>query len=76
MDVEQFKRQMAYHKPTEAGRSALKKVRVDIEALGEFLCATIPPSAERTIALRSLHEARMKLNAALMLSGPEMGVAE
>ena len=73
MDFEEFKRQMAYHKPTDEGRWALREVRMKIEEIGAFVCEAISPSAERTIALRSLHDARMKCNAALMLSGPEMG---
>lgn len=73
MTFEEFQRQMAYHKPTYDGRCALQEVRVKIEDIGAFMCDSVPPSAERTIALRSLHEARMKCNAALMLSGPKMG---
>ena len=74
MDFTEFERQMAYHAATPEGRAALKAVREKITEIGAFLCDTIPPSAERTLALRSLHEARMKCNAALMLSGEKMGV--
>jgi hypothetical protein len=74
MDYEEFYRQMAYHAATPEGRDALKAVREKIGDIGMMLCEVIPPSAERTIALRSLLDARMKCNAALMLSGPEMGV--
>lgn len=73
MTFEEFQRQMAYHRPTEQGRAALREVRIKIEEIGAFMCRAIPSSAERTLALRSLHEARMKCNAALMLSGSEMG---
>lgn len=74
MDYQQFEKQMQYHAATEKGREALREIRVKIEELGKFLCDAIPASAERTIALRSLHDARMKCNAALMLSGEEMAV--
>jgi hypothetical protein len=58
-----------YHKPTDAQTDAMKHFTSVCESLVAFIDATCPASAEMTLALRKLEEARMRFNQAVVFYG-------
>jgi hypothetical protein len=55
-----------YRKPTEEEIKHMTNLRTDIEAAYQFLMKVAKPSAERTLAIRKLQEARMWGNVAIL----------
>lgn len=58
-----------YHTASEADRVRYVAIRDGAKALVCIIIATVPPSSDRTVALRRVREAVMYANAALALGG-------
>jgi len=59
-----------YHPPrSEAEKAFYEDFRDQARELALYLVAAIPESAERTLALRKLHECVMQANAAVAIHG-------
>jgi len=57
-----------YHKPSEGQQARMKQLNEGIKGVYDQLEALVPASAERTLAVRKLQEARMWANAAIVLN--------
>ena len=65
-DIEKW---FTYHKPTEEQAQALERVREAAKVFAHVLNDNVPPSADRTAAMRKLRECVMTANAAIVLDG-------
>lgn len=59
-----------YHKPDDAQIERIAGVRSACKACARQLMALLPPSADRTVALRKLHETMMTANKAIVCEPP------
>lgn len=66
---EELKDVMDYHKWDEQKIEAGQKVRDSLGAALKVIIETVPPSPDRSTAIRKLREARMDCNSALTHSG-------
>jgi hypothetical protein len=57
-----------YHKPDEDQTSRMKQINEYVKDAYETILGNVPESAERTIAIRKLQEARMWANAAIVIN--------
>jgi hypothetical protein len=60
---------MLYIKPTDEHRVHMDVLRTVMTAAYQALLRECPPSAERTLAVRKLQEARMWANFSIVLDG-------
>lgn len=58
-----------HHTPTAEQAACILKVRDAFKAAALVVLRSTPPSADRTAALRQLHEAMMTANKAIVLTG-------
>lgn len=61
--------QFTYHKPTEDQIISMNAVRETLAEASKIIVAMVPPSADRSVALRKLREARMDANSAIIHNG-------
>lgn len=61
--------QYSYHAWTKEQVEAGQKVRDGLKAAAQAIIENVPPSADRTVALRKLREARMDANSAITHNG-------
>jgi hypothetical protein len=54
-----------YHPPTPEKVDLHRKVDTNSRVFALWLFDTLPPSAERTLAIRAVHQARAQANAAI-----------
>lgn len=57
-----------YHAPTEAQQRLLAECHRRIMACAEFLVDELPSSRDRSLALTSLEDTRMRMNKAVIFS--------
>ena len=57
-----------YRPPTDEQIEAMQTISDKLADLYEYICVAVPRSAERTLGIRKLQEARMWLNASLVLA--------
>lgn len=58
-----------YHKPTDAQLIKFEKVRAALISAANVIIANVPPSADRSAAIRKLREVRMDCNSAISHNG-------
>ena len=67
--AEQLAKVMDFHPWDDAKIEAGKKVRAAIGEALRVIIETVPPSPDRTVAIRKLREARMDCNSAITHNG-------
>lgn len=67
-----LERWLAYAPPTPEQTENLKKMRAAATDFVTAVCENVPPSADRTVALRKIKEALMTANAALVAPWPQI----
>lgn len=60
----------SYHKPSDEAAQRIENVRYVCRTAAVGIMANVPDSADRTVALRKLHEAMMNANKAIVLEPP------
>lgn len=65
-DIEEM---FTYHAPTPLQVISLHEVREAAKTFCSILAAHVPPSADRSVAIRKLRECVMSANAAIVLRG-------
>jgi hypothetical protein len=58
-----------YHRPSQAQQERIANIRRGYRALAVTVIRTMPGSADRTAALRQLHESMMTANKAIACEG-------
>jgi len=58
-----------YHKWTDDQVAAGKRIREALAAAVKIIIADVPPSPDRTVAIRKLRDARMDCNSAITHNG-------
>jgi hypothetical protein len=58
-----------YHAPDERQQQLLREVHQLVMRLAEFMVDELPDSRDRSLALTSLEDTRMRINKAVIFSG-------
>jgi hypothetical protein len=58
-----------YHQPSPEQVERISRVRKACIACAEEIIRAVPPSADQTVAIRTLHEAMMTANKAIVCEG-------
>lgn len=61
--------QFTYRKPTDEEVAVMGSISDALKQVAQTIELALPPSAERTLALRKLQEGRMWTNAAVIFTG-------
>ena len=69
MDKEKLQEVFTYHPPTEDSRRQYDAIRNAGFEFAKVILENVPPSADRTDAIRKVREAVMVANAAVALEG-------
>jgi hypothetical protein len=73
---EYLARYFRYHKPNEDQRRRMEAINTKATEFAASLWDNCPESAERTLALRAVEEARMRANQSIAVNESHRGVEE